>query len=240
MNSQMKTTKTIVTITLISMMLSIICSIMFTNLIGLSISDSIHILTNKEPFPIYLNTNAFRTPKGSPNSVWLVLDEHSLSPITKHSIKAYKSSTFKPKVPAGYYSHIRKENEQLLIGAGVFFFLAWVGWFVGLNRAFGNHYTESFFRAGRSSVGDQTQPFRDEITELKSELRNKTTTIKTMKDKLATYAQEKGPIKIKPVVITAKQLKACNDLGISPDEYMAKRKLQSEDSKDMTRERVRF
>lgn len=242
MISHMKTTKTRVTITLISMMLSAICSVMFMNVLGLSFKDSFHILINREPFPIYLNTDAFQTAKDDENAAWFVVDKHSLSPISKHVLKAYKTSSFKPQVPAVYYSYIREEHQRLLIYSGVFFLVALGVWFYGLNRAFGSRYAEVFYRAGRNSVEDPIPPYLRKIDGLEVELHAANATVKQLTGKLSIYQQEKGPIKVETVIISSEELSACRKLGISPKEYLEKHKCKrgSEKSEGKIRERVRF
>lgn len=242
MINHMKTTRIKVTITLISMMLSVICSIMLIDVFGLSFRDSYHILTNREPFPIYLNTDAFQAAKDDENAAWFVVDKHSLSPISKHVLKAYKTQSFKPQVPAAYYSYIREEHQRLLIYCGVFFMVAWGVWLYGLNRILGSRYAEAFYRAGRNSVEDPTPPYLRKIDELEAELRAEKATVKQLEGKLSIYQQEKGPIKVDTIVITSEELSACRKLRISPKEYLEKhkRKRGSDKSEGKVRERVRF
>jgi len=238
----MKTTRTRVTITLISMMLSVICSVMFMDVLGLSVKDSLHILTNREPFPIFLNADAFQAAKDDENAAWFVVDKHSLSPILKHVLKAYKTQAFKPQVPAVYYSYIREEHQRLLIYSGVFFMVAWGVWLYGLNRTFGSRYAEAFYRAGRNSVEDPTPVYQRRIDELEAELRAAKTTAKQLTEKLTIYRQEKGPIKVETIIITSEELSACRKLRISPKEYLEKHKGKrtSDKSEGKIRERVRF
>lgn len=242
MITRMKTAKTRITITLISVTLALICSVMFMSVLGLSIQDSIHIQAKKEPFPIYLNAKAFRTAEGTPNAAWFIIDEHSLSPISKHSIKVYRSKTFKPEVSNAYYPYIRKENHKLLAYTVLFFMLACGAWFYGLNRTFGTRYAESFFIAGRNSVADPTPPYMQKIGELKMELQGTNDTIRDLKGKLSIYEQEKGPIRVETLIISSEELKACKKLGISPKEYIDKhkRKRASGSSEGISREHVKF
>ena len=238
----MKTTRIRVTIMLISMMLSVICSVMLMDVLGLSFRDSFHILTNREPFPIYLNTDAFQTAKDDENAAWFVIDKHSLSPIANHALKAYKTQSFNPQLPAVYYLYIREEHQRLLIYSGAFFMVAWGVWFYGLNRVFGSRYAEAFYRAGRKSVEDPTPPYQRRIDELETELCAAKTAAKQLTEKLTIYRQEKGPIKVKTIIITSEELSACRKLRISPKEYLEKhkRKRGSDKSEGKARERVRF
>ncbi|MES9995637.1 hypothetical protein [Desulfovibrio aminophilus] len=207
----------------LSLILALTLTLSLISALGLSGREVYQVLSGKQLQTIYLNSQAFRSSAETPNAAWFVFDRHSLSSILDHDYKAYASEAFNPRIPKTYPSDITLEAQMILVGCAVFFLVILLIAVFVLSKFIGREYAYQLYEQARANFGDPAALYKEEIRTLKNNLAASTNQMEKQEQELKIYRQEQGPIKTVVKYMTKEEQQVLRRLGISPEEYFAKK-----------------
>lgn len=207
----------------LSLILALTLTLSLMSALGVSGREAYEVLSGKQVQTIYLNSSAFRSSAETPNAAWFVLDRHSLSSILDHDYKTYASEAFSPRVPEAYPSDITLEAQIILVSGAVFFLIILLTTAFALSKFIGREYAYQLYEQARASFGDPAAPYKEEIRTLRDSLAASTNQVAKQEQELKIYRQEQGPIKTVVKYMAKEEQQVLRRLGISPEEYFAKK-----------------